>query len=339
MRKLLNTLYITQDDVYLRLENSNLVCVRNNEVVFQIPIVNIENIVCFSYLGCSPALMGECVERCIPINFISPGGKFWAKVVGMTRGNVFLRVQQIDVFKDHKIELCRNTVLAKVKNTIKLIKRSLHDHEEMRADEEITRVINVLNANLEKLLTVEEVSSILGIEGGCAEEYFSVFGKLITHSEISEPFQMRTKRPPLDPVNAVLSFLYTLATSDYSAALEVVGLDSYYGFYHALRSGRASLACDLVEETRCIVERFTIGLFNLHILTDDDFDRQISGAVLLNNDGRKKVIQRWQEKKRDDLMHPYLKQKIPLGLLPYVQANLLAKYVRGDIDLYPPYLE
>ena len=149
----------------------------------------------------------------------------------------------------------------------------------------------------------------------------------------------RAKRPPLDPVNAVLSFVYTLATSEYAAALETVGLDSYIGFCHALRSGRSSLACDLVEETRCIVERFVITLLNLQILGEEDFETQISGAVWLNDEGRKKVLTRWQERKRSDMVHPYLKQKIPAGLLPYVQSNLLAKYIRGDIESYPPFLQ
>lgn len=338
MRKLLNTVYVTLDDAYLRLDNENLVCSQKKEVLFRIPIVNIENIVCFSYLGCSPELMGACVERNIPINFIAPTGKFWARVVGMTTGNIYLRVAQIDKFRENKTELCRNTVLAKAKNSVKVIKRTLHDHEDMRTDTQIAAVLEELNSGMERLMAEVDVASILGIEGNCARAYFSVFGKLITHSAVSEPFEMRTKRPPLDPVNAVLSFLYTLATNDYASALEVVGLDSYYGFYHAMRSGRTSLACDLVEETRCIVERFTISQLNLHVLTDDDFERQVSGAVLLNNDGRKKVLQKWQEKKREEVVHPYLKQKIPLGLLPYVQANLLAKYVRGDLDMYPPFL-
>ena len=162
--------------------------------------------------------------------------------------------------------------------------------------------------------------------------------ELITNKNVPFTFKLRTRRPPLDPVNAALSFVYTLATSEYAAALETVGLDSYIGYYHTLRSGRISLACDLVEETRCIVERFVITLLNLQILQKNDFETQVSGAVWLNEDGRKKVLTRWQEKKRTLMQHPYLKQKIPLGLLPYVQSNLLAKYVRGDLETYPPFL-
>ena len=162
---------------------------------------------------------------------------------------------------------------------------------------------------------------------------------MITNTKVPFTLEFRTKRPPLDPLNATLSFVYTLATNEFAAALETVGLDSYIGYCHALRSGRASLACDMVEEIRCIVERFVITLLNLQIIGEKDFEKQISGAVWLNADGRKKVLSKWQEKKRTDLMHPYLKQKIPFGLLPYVQSNLLAKYIRGDIESYPPYLQ
>ena len=184
----------------------------------------------------------------------------------------------------------------------------------------------------------KSTEEVIGIEGYCAKSYFSIFNMLITNQKVPFTFEYRNKRPPLYPINAALSFVYTLFTSEFAAALETVGLDSYIGFCHALRSGRSSLACDLVEEARCIAERFVITLLNLKIIGDKDFDEQISGAVWLNEDGRKKVLARWQEKKRSEIIHPYLKQKIPLGLLPYVQSNLLAKYVRGEIESYPPFL-
>lgn len=338
MRKLLNTVYITNEMAYLMLDGENLVCKIENEVKLRIPFENIENIVCFSYLGCSPALMGKCVEKSIPINFISPQGKFWAKVCGETKGNVFLRVSQLDCFREHGIELARNSLAAKFSNSRQVIRRTLHDNTELRDDEEIQKALKVLNEGLEKIFAVSTIESAIGIEGNCAESYFGIFDKLITCEKVPFQFQVRTKRPPLDPVNALLSFVYTLSTAEYAAALETVGLDSYIGFCHSLRSGRHSLACDLVEEARCIVERFVLTLLNLHIIGKSDFETQLSGAVWLNADGRKKVLTRWQEKKRTDIVHPYLKQKIPLGLLPYIQSNLLAKYVRGDIEEYPPFL-
>lgn len=236
------------------------------------------------------------------------------------------------------MELAIHTMAAKFSNTRQLIRRTLHDNADLRKDEQISKVMEVLNSGIAKVAEAETIEEVMGIEGNCAQNYFSVFDKLITNQKVPFSFEFRTKRPPLDPVNAVLSFVYTLLTSEYAAALETVGLDSYIGFCHALRSGRSSLACDLVEEARCIAERFVITLLNLQVIGEKDFEKQISGAVWLNEEGRKKVLARWQEKKRSDMVHPYLKQKIPLGLLPYVQSNLLAKYVRGEMESYPPFL-
>ena len=338
MRKLLNTIYVTNELTYLTLDGENLVCKIEGETKLRIPFENIENIVCFNYVGCSPTLMGNCVSKTIPINFISPQGKFLAKVCGETKGNVFLRVAQIDRFRECGLTLAQNTMAAKFSNTRQLIRRTLHDNASLRGDEQINKVMEVLDSGIEKVFDAKTIEEVMGIEGNCAQNYFSIFDKLITNQKVPFTFEFRTKRPPLDPVNAVLSFVYTLLTSEFAAALETVGLDSYIGFCHALRSGRSSLACDLVEEARCIAERFVITLLNLQIIGEKDFEKQISGAVWLNDEGRKKVLTRWQEKKRSEIVHPYLKQKIPLGLLPYVQSNLLAKYVRGELENYPPYL-
>lgn len=339
MRKLLNTIYITNEQMYLTLDGENLVCKLDGKEQLRIPFDNIENIVCFNYVGCSPALMGKCVSNTIPINFVSPQGKFLAKVCGETKGNVFLRVAQIDCFRDKKLLLTQNTMAAKFSNTKQVIRRTLHDNPNLREDAEIKNVMEILTAGIGKVYNAKSIEEIIGIEGNCAKAYFSIFNKLITNPKVPFKFEFRTKRPPLDPINAMLSFVYTLATVEYSAALETVGLDSYIGYCHTLRSGRVSLACDMVEEVRCIVERFVISLLNLQIVGEDDFEKQISGAVWLNDSGRKKVLTKWQEKKRTDIMHPYLKQKIPFGLLPYIQSNLLAKYIRGDIEEYPSYLQ
>lgn len=339
MRRLLNTIYVTNENMYLTLDGENLVCKLENQVKLRVPFDNIENIVCFNYVGCSPALMGKCVKKLIPINFISPQGKFLAKVCGETKGNVFLRVQQIDKFREKGLELTQNTMAAKFSNTRQVIKRTLHDNSHLRDDPQIRTVLDALADGIEKVYDASSVEEIVGTEGNCAQNYFSIFDKLITNKKVPFTFEFRTKRPPLDPINAVLSFVYTLSASEYASALETVGLDSYIGFCHALRSGRVSLAYDLVEEARCLAERFTLTLFNLQILSEKDFEKQISGAVWLNDDGRKKVLSRWQERKRNYMVHPVLKQKIPIGLLPYVQSNLLAKYVRGDIEEYPPFLQ
>ena len=339
MRKLLNTIYITNEQTYLNLDGENLVCKLDGKEQLRIPFENIENIVCFNYVGCSPALMGKCVSKTIPINFISPQGKFLAKVCGETKGNVFLRVAQIDCFREKGLGLAQNTMAAKFSNTKQLIRRTLHDNPNLREDSEVKNVMGTLTAGIAKVYKAKNIEEVIGIEGNCARAYFSIFDKLITNTRVMFSFELRTKRPPLDPVNALLSFVYTLATAEFAAALETVGLDSYIGFCHALRSGRNSLGCDMVEEVRCIVERFVITLLNLQVISERDFEKQVSGAVWLNDDGRKKVLTKWQEKKRTDIMHPFLKQKISFGLLPYVQSNLLAKYIRGDIPEYPSYLQ
>jgi CRISPR-associated protein Cas1 len=338
MRKLLNTVYITSENAYLTLHQNNIVCSLDGKKIFSIPFDNVENIVCFSYLGCSPELMGKCVEKVVPINFVSPNGKFWAKVCGETKGNVFLRIQQIDKFRQNALKLARNEMAAKFHNTAVTIKRTQHDHSELRNDEILNNVLAVLKTSIEKAEHVESIDSLLGIEGKCANAYFNILPKLITGSDLSSTFKERSRRPPLDPVNALLSFLYMLVMTDCAAALETVGLDSYIGFYHSLRSGRVSLACDIEEEFRCIADRMTITLLNLKVLTEKDFERQLSGAVWLNKEGKRKAIAKWQEKKRESMYHPVIKEKIPYGLLPYVQANLLAKYVRGDLETYIPFL-
>lgn len=338
MRKLLNTIYVTNELAYLSLDGENIVCKVDEKTVLRIPFLNIENIVCFSYVGCSPALMGKCVENSIPINFVTPNGKFLAKVCGETRGNVTLRVGQIDKFRESGLTLSKNTMSAKLCNTISVMKRTLHDAPDLREDEEIQKAIIFLKNSIEHLWNAANTVEIMGIEGNAAHTYFSIFNKLIKNKNEVFEFNIRTKRPPLDATNAILSFMYSIYTNEIASALETVGLDSYIGFCHSLRSGRSSLACDLIEETRCIIERFVLSLINLKILSERDFERQISGAVYLNSEGRTKVLKHWQEKKRSDMVHPYLKQKIPIGLLAYVQSNLLAKYIRGDIEEYPAFI-
>ena len=338
MKKLLNTLYVTSENSYLSLDGENVVVLDDKTEIGRLPLHNLEGIVSFGYRGTSPALMRACAEQGISLCYLTPQGKFLAKVCGETKGNVFLRVAQIDRFRENGLALTQNTMAAKFSNTRQLIRRTLHDNSDLREDGEIQKVLEVLSDGIDKVYRAESIEEVVGIEGYCAQSYFSVFHKLITNKKVPFTFELRTKRPPLDPINAVLSFVYTLATSEFAAALETVGLDSYIGFCHTLRSGRVSLACDMVEEARCIVERFVITLLNLQVIGEKDFEKQLSGAVWLNEDGRKKVLARWQEKKRSDLVHPYLKQKIPMGLLPYVQSNLLAKHIRGELDQYPPFL-
>ncbi len=338
MRKLLNTLYITDENIYLTLDGENVVCKADNEVKLRLPFSNIEGIFCFSYLGCSPSLMGKCADYGIPINFISPYGRFLARIQGASHGNVLLRKKQYELFNKPPALLRQNTVAAKLANTRSVVKRTMKDYPNIDSDGALTHCIERLNYGIKAVYEASDYDVLLGIEGNGAKAYFDIFDKLILHQKEDFYFVIRNKRPPLDRVNAILSFLYTILTCDYASALESVGLDSYMGFYHSLRPGRSSLACDLVEESRCIVERFVLTLINLKIINAGDFDVEISGAVFLNKDGKRKVLSKWQEKKRSNMTHPYLKQKIMVGLLPYVQSMLLAKYIRGEIDEYPCFL-
>lgn len=338
MKKLLNSLYILDETAWLTLDGENIVCKCEDKEKFRLPFSNLEDIYCFSYLGCSPALMGKCMDMGINISFISPQGKFLARVQGKTKGNIFLRKAQFERFAKPDIILPQNTVAAKLSNTRYLIRRSMKDNPQLDADGELSKCIEYLESGIEHVYEMKDTETILGLEGSCAKSYFNVFDRLILNQKEDFLITGRTKRPPLDPVNAALSFLYTIMTSSYTSALESVGLDSCYGFYHALRSGRSSLACDLVEETRCIAERLVLTLINLKKLNIKDFEKQESGAVYLTKDGKKTVLTAWQEKKRSTIVHPYLGEKIQLGLLPFVQSSLLAKYIRGEIEEYPCFL-
>lgn len=331
-------MYILDETAYLTLDGENVVCKTEDNEKFRMPLANVEDIYCFSYIGCSPALMGKCMDNGIGISFFSPNGAFQARVQGKTRGNILLRKAQYEQLAKPDPVLMQNTMAAKLSNTRYLIRRSIHDNPRLDDDGKLTECISYLESGIDRVYEMKDRDVIMGLEGSCAKAYFEIFDRLILHQKEDFKMVMRTKRPPLDPVNAVLSFLYTIMTSMCTSALEGVGLDSCYGFYHALRPGRSSLACDMVEEIRCVSERLVLTMINLKKLNIKDFEKQESGAVYLNKDGKKKVLTAWQEKKRTAIMHPYLGEKIPLGILPYVQSSLLAKYFRGEISEYPCYL-
>lgn len=336
MIKLLNTLYITKEQSYLSLDGENVVLTECKKELIRLPFTNIDSIVCMNYIGCSPALMGKCAENMISLCFISPSGRFLARVTGEFKGNVFLRKSQLEKFSDSnvQIELIQNLLNAKFKNTKNLINRSLRDNKFLEDNQDIQKFTQKIDVSIQKIHTETNLDSLRGIEGQVAKSYFYIFDSLYTQQREDFLLSGRSKRPPLDATNATLSFLYTICTNDIASALECVGLDPYIGFFHTLRSGRVSLACDIVEEFRCLIERLVISIINLKVLNKSDFEKQVSGAVLLNESGRKKVINAWQNKKREEVIHPYLKEKIAIGLFPYIQANLMAKYIRGENDKY-----
>ena len=337
MRKLLNTLYVTREEGYLSLDGENVVLTEGGKELVRLPFTNLESIICFNYPGCSPALMGKCAKENIGLCFLSPSGRFLARVTGETKGNVFLRKQQLEKFGDAEVQvgLIRAILSAKLKNTRSLLLRSRRDHPETDSDGALTHCAEILSANLERISGEKGPEVLRGLEGESAKAYFFVFDRLFVQQRETFRLFARSKWPPLDRTNAVLSFLYTVCSNDIASALECVGLDPYIGVFHTLRPGRASLASDLMEEFRSSVERLIISAVNLKIIQEDDFEEQVGGAVLLNEEGRKKVITLWQNKKREVLFHPFLKEKVQFGLFPYVQANLLAKFVRGELSYYP----
>lgn len=341
MRKLLNTLYITSEDLFLSCSNDNVVVNHGSEVTARFPLLNLEGIVTFSYSGATPALMGECAKRGIQLTFMTPNGRFLARVNGMSQGNVLLRREQYRI-ADSEARSCliaRNMILGKIFNCRWVLERALRDHSLRIHQENVKSVSAHLQLTIPLIQQVEELEALRGMEGEAAVQYFSVFDELILSQKADFIFDGRNRRPPQDNVNAMLSFAYSLLANDCAAALEANGLDAYVGFLHRDRPGRKSLALDLEEELRApFADRLVLTLINNRTIQDKHFDRQESGAVLLNDAGRKLFLKHWQEKKRDEITHPFLKEKMPWGLVPHVQSLLLARCIRGDLDAYPPFL-
>ena len=340
MRKLLNTLFVTTEGCYLALENENIVVLNGEKKAGQFPLSILEGIVCFSYKGASPVLMGACAERGIQLCFMTPRGRFLARVCGEDRGNVLLRKQQYRI-SDAPADSCliaRNMILGKVFNARWVLERTARDHA-MRVDTETLRgVSQQLAQQLPVIGSAVDLDTLRGLEGESSARYFSVFDQLILNQKDDFAFEGRTRHPPGDNVNALLSFAYTLLANDCGAALESVGLDSYVGFMHRDKPGRASLALDLMEELRApLADRLVLTLINNRAIQKKHFRRQADGSVLLNEDGRKVFLNAWQERKRDTITHPYLQEKLYWGLVPYVQALLLARHLRGDLDGYPTF--
>ncbi len=341
MRHLLNTLYVFTEDAYLALDGENVVVQRQGAQLGRVPLHTLEAILCFTYAGASPALMGACGERGVSLAFFTPRGRFLARACGSASGNVLLRKQQCRLAEDAEASLAisRNFITGKLFNSRWVLERALRDHG-MRLDAEgLQRATGLVQSSLEAARVCESVDSLRGIEGDAASVYFSVFDELILRGKDYFKFEGRVRRPPTDAVNAMLSLFYTVLSLDCAAALEGVGLDPYIGFMHADRPGRKSLALDLMEELRApVVDRFVLTCINNRVVGEQSFDVRESGEVRLTDDARKAVFQAWQERKKDVITHPFLKEKVAWGLVPHVQALLLARCVRGDLDEYPPFL-
>ena len=341
MKKLLNTLYVTSENSYLSLDGENVVVLDDKTEIGRLPLHNLEGIVSFGYRGTSPALMGACAERGISLCYLTPQGKFLARVSGKIKGNVVLRQQQYASSQDEQISLdiARNCILGKVHNARWVLERAVRDHSLQIDTDKVRNASGFLKQSLELIQNCQTKEQLRGYEGEAASIYFGVFDQMILQQKKDFAFRGRNKRPPLDSVNALLSFVYTLLTNTITSALETVGLDPYVGYLHTDRPGRASLSLDLIEELRAVLaDRFVLSLINKKMVSGKNFSKKENGAVLMDDEVRKRVLTEWQNKKKEVITHPFLKEKVEWGMVPYVQAMLLARYLRGDLDGYPVFL-
>ncbi|HNQ42657.1 MAG TPA: type I-C CRISPR-associated endonuclease Cas1c [Saprospiraceae bacterium] len=341
MKKLLNTLYVTTQGAYLAKEGETVVVKVDQEIRLRLPIHTIGGIVCFGNVSCSPFLMGFCGENGVGISFLSEYGRFLARVQGPVSGNVLLRRKQYRLADDqeYSAQMAKYFVTGKIANCRTILQRVLRDHSNKMTDDALSRSIAELSSSLKSLELNQSLDSIRGLEGDAAHTYFGVFDNLIIAQKENFTFQERNRRPPLDNVNCLLSFLYTLLVHDCRSALEAVGLDPAVGFLHRDRPGRPSLALDLMEEFRpFLADRLALSLINLRQVQDKGFTQTEAGVVTMNDETRKTLIVAYQERKQEEIYHPFLDEKVNIGLLFHVQAMLLARCLRGDLDGYPPFI-
>ncbi|MDD3717744.1 MAG: type I-C CRISPR-associated endonuclease Cas1c [Actinomycetota bacterium] len=341
MKHLLNTLYVTSQGSYLSREGETVLVKVDREVKLRIPIHTLDGIICFGQVTCSPPLMQMCGERNVNISFLSEYGRFWARVQGPVSGNVLLRREQYrradDV--DFSSEVARNIVLAKIANSRVVLLRAQRDHQDSIDVDSIRKSIRHLARIADKLKESVNADTARGLEGEAARVYFSVFSHLIIANKDDFFFHGRNRRPPMDNMNALLSFLYSLLVHDVSSALEGVGLDPAVGFLHRDRPGRPGLALDIMEELRSFfADRLALSLVNRQQVKGKGFKKTESGAVLMNDETRKTILVAYQKRKQEEILHPFIKEKIAIGLIPHVQAMLFSRFLRGDIDGYPPFL-
>lgn len=344
MRRQLNTLYVTTEGAWLRKDGANIVMEVEGVERARLPVHMLDGLVCFGRVLVSPPLLGYCAEQGICVSYLSPNGKFLARVEGPVSGNVLLRREQYRRTDDRGrcAAIVRNLLLGKIHNQRAVLGRALRDHgdgietsQAYALDHAHKRLARILD----KIAAEESIDVLRGQEGEAAQCYFGVFDHLVRAPQAEMRFHGRSRRPPLDAVNALLSFLYTLLAHDCRSALETVGLDPAVGFLHRDRPGRPSLALDLMEELRpMLADRLALTLINLRQVTPSDFQTMDTGAVLLRDEARKTVLTAYQERKREDLRHGFLEEKVPAGMLAILQAQLLSRHLRGDLDGYPPFL-
>lgn len=338
MKQLGNTLYITRQGAYISRDGTNIVISFERTELLRLPVHTIEGLVCFGNVMVTPFALGLCGENRVTISFLSENGRFFSRCTGAQSGNILLRrAQHRFSTNDETAAFAAATfVSAKIANARTILLRYIRDHDTTE-EPQVSKVIDKLKNILEELKNERNIERIRGKEGDAARMYFSVFDTLIRANKSDFFFNERSRRPPRDNVNALLSFFYALLTHETTAACESVGLDPQMGFLHADRPGRPSLALDLMEEFRpWIVDRFVLTLINLGQVKGSDFNKRESGATEIKEDVRREIIKKWQERKKETIRHPFLNEKVPLGLLPYLQAQLFARWLRGDLDAYPP---
>lgn len=338
MKKFLNTLYVTTQQAYLKKEGESVVVKVESETRLRIPIHTLDSIICFGVVSMSPYLMHHCAEKNVAVSFLSEYGKFLARVQGPVSGNVLLRREQYRV-ADHPEKataIAQNMLVGKIANARAVLRRAQRDHGACDKKESMQQRLGHYLNRLKRPLPLDELR---GNEGEAAASYFSAFPHLITVSDEAFSFSGRNRRPPTDPVNALLSFAYTLLVHDCRSALEGVGLDPCVGYLHADRPGRPSLALDLMEEFRAfLADRLVLSLINRKQIQRKHFNDSTGGAVSMTDDARKTLLASWQKRKQEEITHPYLGEKCKVGLLPHLQAQLLARHLRGDLEAYPPFL-
>jgi CRISPR-associated protein Cas1 len=341
MRKLLNTLYVTTPESYLARDGENIVVRVKDQDKFRIPVHNIEGIVCFGYTGASPALMGMCAERNVGLSFLTENGYFLSRVGGRVSGNVLLRRKQYRIADnaDQALSIAKLFITGKIANCRSIMQRAMRDHEISQGEAILEPAIKLFSEKIKQINRVASADGLRGIEGECAQVYFGAYDHLILYNKDTFYMRGRNRRPPKDNVNALLSFLYTLLMHDVQSALETVGLDPCVGFLHTDRPGRPGLALDMMEEFRpYLADRMVLTLINRKQIDGRGFQSNEGNGVIMNDETRKEVLTAWQKRKQEEIVHPYLQEKIPVGLLPYSQALLMARFLRGDIDNYPVFL-
>jgi len=340
MKRHQNTLYVTTQGAYLAKDGEAVAVQQNKETLLRVPIHTLGGIVCFGQVGASPFLLGFCGERGVAVSFLTENGRFLARVQGPVSGNVLLRREQYRRADDEAATavITRAILAAKIANSRTVIQRALRDRPASAGAESLRRAAVILGQQLDSLRPEVPVDGLRGIEGNAARAYFEVFDELIAQQKTDFFFRERSRRPPLDNVNALLSFLYTLLRHDCESALESVGLDPAVGFLHRDRPGRPSLALDLMEEFRAVLaDRLALSLINLQQIRGAGFTRGETGGVVMDDAARKTVLVAYQKRKQEEIVHPFLGEKTTIGLLPHLQAALLARHLRADLDGYPPF--